>query len=86
MQLTVESIRYAVDRLKNFESVHRGEDLSNKIEALDVMMESLGMDDKIKSMLVEWLNRFEDGEGYEGQFLLGVVVGTFACRQIVENK
>ena len=86
MKLTRESIRYAMNRLKDFESVHRGESLPDKIKALDTMMESLGMNDEIKSTLIQWLDRFEDGEGHEGAFLLGVLVGTFACRQIIENK
>ena len=86
MELTPASIRYALDRLKDFESVHRGENLDSKVDALDIMMDSLGIDDKIKIMLIDWINRFEDGEGHEGSFMLGVIIGTFACRYLTEES
>jgi len=74
-----------MDRLKQFESVHRSESADARIDALDVFTESLGIDDKVKSELIKWVTSMEQCEGCEGPFSLGVIVGAIAARYEVEG-
>jgi hypothetical protein len=72
-------------RLKEFEAVHSGESPDDKIDALDIFTESLGIDDVVKYDLLQWAMKLEGCEGCEGPFILGVIVGAVAARYEVEG-
>ena len=73
-----------MDRLDDFKAIHAGEVKDDQINALDIMVESIGLGDSAKMDLMHWIQD-RDGHGQEGGFLLGVIIGILATEHAVER-
>ena len=84
MKVSKSDFTFAMDRLDDFRAVHTGEDMGNQLDALDIMVESIGLGDSAKIDLMHWIQD-RDGHGQEGGFLLGVIIGILATEHAVER-
>ena len=85
MKVSKSDFTFAMDRLDDFRAVHTGEDKGNQLNALDIMVESIGLGDSAKMDLMHWIQD-RDGHGQEGGFLLGVIIGIVAAEHAVERE
>jgi hypothetical protein len=74
-----------MDRIDDFGAVHAKDHKDKRIDALDIMVESLGIDDSAKMDLIEWIHK-KDGHGQEGGFILGVLIGIIAHQNMIEKE
>jgi hypothetical protein len=72
--LSEKAFEYATQRVEDFAVVQL--DSQNKLEAVELMLESVGLDDDRKSQFCQWLQRFNPSTN-EGDVLLGLLVGLF---------
>jgi hypothetical protein len=84
MQIRKSDLIFAMDRLDDFKAVHSGEAKNKQIDALDTMLEFIGLNDSAKIDLMHWIQD-KDGHGQEGGFLLGVVIGVIAAKHRVKK-
>ena len=84
MQIRKSDLIFAMDRLDDFKAVHSGEAKNEQIDALDTMLEFIGLNDSAKIDLMHWIQD-KDGHGQEGGFLLGVVIGVIAAKHRVKK-
>jgi hypothetical protein len=76
--LDEEALDFAISRVESFARLNFRREQSEKLEAVDILWSSFGIDDNIKERLSEWLNEFlgEDPDRH-GAVLLGLLVGLF---------
>jgi len=84
MQIRKSDLVFAMDRLDDFRAVHSNEDKNEQIDALDTMLEFIGLKDSAKMDLMRWIQE-KDGHGQEGGFLLGVIIGVIAAKHRVKE-
>jgi hypothetical protein len=84
MQLRKSDFHFAMDRLDDFKAVHTGEQKDEQINALDTMLEFIGLGDSAKIDLMHWIQD-KDGHGQEGGFLLGIAIGIIATQKAIEK-
>ena len=84
MKVSKSDFTFAMDRLDDFKAIHAGEVKDDQINALDIMVESIGLGDSAKMDLMHWIQD-RDGHGQEGGFLLGVIIGILATEHAVER-
>jgi hypothetical protein len=85
VQLKKSDLVFAMGRLDDFKAVHTGEDKKEQMGALDIMLESLGLDDSAKIDLMHWIQD-KEGHGQEGGFLLGVIIGIIGTQKAAERE
>ena len=85
MQIRKSDFLFAMDRLEDFRAVHSGDDMDGRIDALTIMLESLGITDSIEIDLMQFLHE-KNGYGQEGGYLLGIILGIMAYRHMVESE
>ena len=74
-----------MDRLEDFRAVHSGEDLEEVIDAVSLMLESVGITESSIIDLMDFLHK-KNGFGQEGGFLIGVILGIIAHRHMTERE
>lgn len=74
-----------MDRLDEFRAVHSGEGLEEIIDAMSVMMESVGITETSIIDLMDYLYG-KNGHGQEGGFLIGLILGIMAHRHMTERE
>ena len=85
MPVNKSDFLFAMDRLEDFRAVHDGEDLMSLIDALHIMMESVGISDGAAAALISYLYT-KNGHGQEGGFLLGAIIGIMAHEHMIERE
>jgi hypothetical protein len=84
MAIHKSNLLFAMDRIDDFGAVHAKEDLENKLDALEIMLESIGLDDSSVPSMINWIQR-KHGHGQEGGFILGVIIGIMAHQHMIEK-
>ena len=79
MQIRKSDFLFAMGRLDDFKAVHAEGGINEIYDALDIMLESLGITDIAEMDLINWLHS-RNGHGQEGGFLLGLIIGINACK------
>jgi len=85
MAIHKSNLLFAMDRIDDFGAVHAKEDLENKLDALEIMLESIGLDDSSVPSMMNWIQR-KHGHGQEGGFILGVIIGIMAYEHMIEQE
>lgn len=85
MQIRKSDFLFAMDRLEDFRAVHSGEGMDDKIDAISIMLESLGITDAIEIDIMRFLHD-KGGHGQEGGYLLGIILGIIAYRNMTERE
>ena len=74
-----------MDRIDDFGAVHAKDDLKNKLDVLEIMLESIGLDDSSVPLMMDWIQK-KHGHGQEGGFILGVIIGIMAYEHMIEQE
>lgn len=85
MQIRKSDFLFAMDRLEDFRAVHSGDDMGDRIDAIGIMLESLGITDALEMDIMQFLYD-KNGHGQEGGYLLGIILGIMAYRHMVESE
>lgn len=85
MQIRKSDFLFAMDRLEDFRAVHSGDDMDDRIDAISIMLESLGITDSLEMDIMQFLHD-KNGHGQEGGYLLGIILGIMAYRHMVERE
>lgn len=73
--VTPEALDYATSRIEDFASVQADRDWPEKLEAIAVLLEGLGMDEDIKGQLSVWVEGFIGKQS--GELMVGLLLGLF---------
>jgi hypothetical protein len=73
--ISSEALAFATGRVEDFASVQQHRDWDEKLEAVTVLLEGLGLDEQVKHELSEWLDGFIGEQSAE--ILLGLLLGLF---------
>lgn len=73
--LDKRALQYACKRVEEFSLVHVGRSASEKTDAVDIWLESLGLDEASRAEFGHWMTRFVGPEADTGSILLGLIVG-----------
>ena len=82
MPLTTEAIRAAQDRIKAFHKVHLGESLDDRAEAINVVLDLLGLPQDVKQQLISTLDALGMTPYGYGQALVGALVVLWAYEEM----
>lgn len=74
--LTPEAFNHALKRAKDHALVHAGKSFTDRQEALEITLESLGLTDELKRTLIEWLE-INGGIEYQAPICFGLFIGLF---------
>ena len=84
MQIRSSDFKFAMDRLDDFRAVHISDLMEDKVDALKVLLDFIGMKDSAKMDMMHWIQE-NDGHGQEGGFLLGVAIGIIATKHAISK-
>lgn len=74
-----------MDRLDDFRAVHSGEDTASQMEAIGIIMESVGITEPAEMDLMQFLHD-KNGHGQEAGFILGLIIGIMAHEHKTERE
>lgn len=74
--LNPEALEHALQRIDAFMSVYRSAEHGDRVAAIGVVMQGLGMTNEIKERMIDWLSEIEITAD-AGPFMLGLLLGLF---------
>lgn len=80
--LTIPALSWACRRIENFYLVHQGSEWAEKIEALMILRDSLGIDDELMNQFVMWSEEFldvDEAKEYAAAMMIGLMIGLIAA-------
>lgn len=77
--MTEEALRFALARIEDFYNVQKEKPFSEKLEAVSVLREGLGLTDDLTNELSKWSAEF-NGPGFDGALTMGVLIGLFVAQ------
>jgi hypothetical protein len=84
VKLDSEAFEYATKRIEAFAKVQQGREWSEQLNAVGVLLPSLGFDEDMKDELHAWLSKFI-GPDYKGEIMLGLLIGLFIHQYQMEE-
>lgn len=73
---TAEALKYALDKASAFARVNASRSYAEKVEAIDVWFEAVGLSEDKFEMVDNWM--VDEGvHDYAGEILLGLMIGLF---------
>lgn len=77
MAISKEALRFAFGKLEDFYTVQKDKPFKDKMEAVEILRESLGIDNEMTVELSEWSGDF-NGPGLDGPVMMGLLIGLLA--------
>ena len=81
-QITTEALRAVQGRIKDFHRVHLGESLDDRVDAINVVLDLLGLPRDVKLQLVDTLDELGMKPYGYGQALFGALVILWAYEEM----
>ena len=79
MREIADNLVHALERIEDFQSVQSGRGADELREAVELLQESVGINDDERVILREHFERIRGSERAPGHVLLGVIVGLMAA-------
>lgn len=76
--LDKRALQYACQRVEDFALVNKARPLDEKVDALNIWLEGVGLSDALKRDFADWLRRFLGSDRHDDPaVMIGLAVGLF---------
>lgn len=75
--MSPEALDYAFERVETFARVNQTRNQGDRVESVEVLWDFLGLPSSLRSRLADWLDSYLGEDAWDGQVLLGLLIGLF---------